>query len=80
MPRYSLAGVDLVREKKPRAKLPLLDTMVAPGNSGLPGTRRSSDAHGFTNRRRSRTALCLIPDQAIRHFFQNGEAISERMC
>jgi hypothetical protein len=34
MPRYSLPGVELVGEKKPRAKLPPADTMVAPGPRG----------------------------------------------
>jgi hypothetical protein len=77
MPRNSLAGVELVREKKPKAKLPPSDTMVALGNSGLPETRRSSDTHGrCTNTRRRRVAAYLESDQDIEHFsFQNGEAI-----
>jgi hypothetical protein len=45
MPRYILAGVELEGEKKPKAKLPPSETMMAPGRSGLPGTSRSSDAH-----------------------------------
>ena len=65
MPRYSLPGVELVGEKKPKAKLPPSDTMVAPGESGLPGTSRSSVAHGDASRRR--TVACLISSQAIEH-------------
>jgi len=55
----SLAGVELlVGEKKPRAKLPSSDTMVAPGESGLPGMILSSDAHGHgASRRRRRPAV-----------------------
>jgi hypothetical protein len=53
MPRYSLAGVpeELEGLKKPNAKEPSSETMVAPGESGLPGTSRSCDAHNGRNRR-----------------------------
>jgi hypothetical protein len=43
MPRYNLSGVELEGLKKPKAKTPPSETMVAPGKSGLPGTSRSSD-------------------------------------
>ena len=41
-----MAGVEVEGAKKPKAKLPPSDTMVAPGESGLPGTSRSTAAHG----------------------------------
>jgi len=64
MPTYSLAGVELslVGEKKPRAKLPSSDTMVAPGESGLPGTILSSDAHGHGASRRKRRPAVRVGD------------------
>jgi hypothetical protein len=60
--------VELVGEKKPKAKLPPSDTMVAPGESGLPGTSRSTAAHGGGgSSRRWRTIVYLtIAGQAIK--------------
>jgi hypothetical protein len=34
IPRYNLAGVELDGQKKPKAKLPSLETMTSPGLSG----------------------------------------------
>jgi hypothetical protein len=50
MPRYNLAGVEFERLKKPKAKAPPSETMVLPGNSGLPGTSRSSETLNGRNR------------------------------
>jgi hypothetical protein len=52
-PRYSLAGAELVGEKKPKAKPPPSETMVVPGRSGLPRTSRSSDAPCGSRTRRT---------------------------
>jgi hypothetical protein len=45
--------VELDGAKKPKANSPPSDTMMVPGNSGLPGTRRSSKVHKAGTRRRA---------------------------
>lgn len=42
-------------EKKPKAKPPSSDSMVVPGDSGLPKSSLSSDAHGDGSSRTRRT-------------------------
>lgn len=57
MPRYNLVGVELEGAKKPKAKAPPSETMVEPGESGFPGTSRSSDALNGRMIRRINTAV-----------------------
>ena len=45
--------MELDGAKKPKANSPPSDMMVVPGNSGLSGTRRSSEVHKAANRRRA---------------------------
>lgn len=45
--------MELDGEKKPKAKSPPSDMMAEPGESSLPGTSRSSEAHKANKRRRA---------------------------
>jgi hypothetical protein len=69
MPRYIFSGVEFEGEKKPKAKAPPSETTVAPGESGLPGTSRSSDAHGGARRMRTLVMQAKASDRSIKTFF-----------
>ena len=68
-----MAGVEPAGEKKPKAKLPSSDTMVAPGESGLAGTILSSASHGGSRKRRRRAAAQAIAQQTETVFLMNWE-------
>ena len=66
MPRYNLARVlALEGLKKPNAKEPSSEMMVAPGKSELPGTSRSSDALNGRKTRPRVTTQQATDDQSM---------------
>lgn len=65
-------GIEPDEEKKPKAKSPPSETMVVPGESGLPGTSRSSDAPNGRNRMIRTAAEQVRDDQSIRRCCQKN--------